>query len=82
MKVLQQILDRAGLAPISRFKVPSKSEKGEFHIVEVFSDGHLECDCVAGNYKQPCRHIKTVKAHLKNVKIKTKTQQRKRIGKT
>ncbi|MBU0777499.1 hypothetical protein KKF82_04505 [Patescibacteria group bacterium] len=64
MKVLKQILDKAGLSPTSRFKVPSNSELGEFHIIEVFSDGHLECDCVAGNYKQPCRHIKTVKNHL------------------
>lgn len=64
MKVLQQILDKAGLAPTSRFKIPSHSEQGEFHIIEVFSDGHLECDCVAGSYKQPCRHIKIVKNHL------------------
>ena len=65
MKVLQQILDKAGLAPTSRFKVPSHSEKGEFHIVEVFNDGHLECDCPRSVYKKgECRHIKTVKTHL------------------
>lgn len=67
MKVLQQILDKAGLLPIYRFKVRSKSEQGKFHIIEVFSDGHSECDCVAGSYKQPCRHIKMGR-HIKVVK--------------
>ena len=65
MKTLQQILDKAGLLPTSRFKVPSRSEKGEFHIVELFADNHLECDCPISVYKQgECRHKKTVKMYL------------------
>lgn len=67
MKVLQQILDKAGLAPIYRFKVPSKSEPKKFHIIEVFKDGHSECDCVASSYNQPCRHIK-IGRHIKIVR--------------
>jgi hypothetical protein len=51
--------------PKRRFKIPSKSEPGHFHIVELWSDGSLECDCVAGSYKRECRHKKFIKEHLK-----------------
>jgi len=42
------------------FKVPSKSEKGKFHFVELYEDGTLECDCIAGLMKRNCRHKKAV----------------------
>lgn len=81
MKVLQQILDKAGLAPISRFKIQSNSELGKFHIVKVFRDGHLECDCNAGRHNQPCRHIrhtKIVKSYLTKLNIKCHQTQNKK----
>lgn len=64
MKILQQILDKAGLSPVSKFKVPSKSKPKEFHVVEMFADNHLECNCISGGYKQPCSHKKIIKAYL------------------
>ena len=70
MKILQQILNKAGLAPTSRLRVPSHSEKGKFHIVEIFADNHLECDCVCGSYNQPCSHTKIVRNYLNNAKQK------------
>ena len=80
MKILQQILVKAGLTPTSRFKILSNSKPGKFHIVEIFKDGHLECDCVAGSYKQPCHHIKVVKNHLskchQNQNKKTSTKKK------
>jgi len=65
MKILQQILNRAGLAPTSRLRVPSRSDRGKFHIVGIFADDHLECDCPKSVYKQgECRHIEIVKKKL------------------
>ena len=63
MKILQQILDKAGLSPVSRFRVPSHSIKGKFYIVEMFADNHLGCNCTSGSYNQPCSHKKIVKAY-------------------
>jgi len=68
MKILQQILDKAGLAPVYKFKVESKSEKGKFHIVKVYKDERIECNCFAGLMKQSCGHSEIVKKHLETNK--------------
>lgn len=54
-----------------RFRVPSRSEEGKWHIVELESDGKLYCDCVASYFRNECYHIKKVKEYLeKNEKEK------------
>ena len=45
------------------FKVPSRSNKGAFHIVELHSDG-LFCNCVAGSYSKNCYHKKLIQRFL------------------
>mgnify|MGYP001599363055 CR=1 FL=1 len=39
-----------------KYRVRSRSNPNEFHIVEILNDGQLRCDCVAGFYKQECYH--------------------------
>ena len=70
MKVLQQILDKAGLKPIYKFKIRSKSHKDKIHIVELYKDGSLKCDCPKSVYKQgECSHKKQAKEIIeKNAK--------------
>ena len=70
MKILQQILDKAGLSPTSRLRVPSSSEKGKFYIVEIFSDNRLKCNCICGSYNQLCSHAKIVKTYLNKMSEK------------
>jgi len=75
MTVSQKLTKKFTEFPISKFKVKSKSELGKFHIVEVFKDGRLECNCPRSVYKKgECRHRKIVKAHIENAKFKTNTQ--------
>lgn len=64
MEACKEFLKSKGLAVIKVFRVPSRSEKGKFHIVQLFGDRHLECSCVAGGFKQPCRHKKIVAEKL------------------
>lgn len=69
MKILQQILDKAGLKPIFKFKIRSKSDKKIVHIVELYKDGSLKCDCPKSTYKQgECNHIKVVKEYIQKNK--------------
>lgn len=49
----------------AKIQVQSKSIPGEFHIVNVWSDGKTECDCVAGLYHRYCKHQMQVKEQLK-----------------
>ena len=55
--------------PAFRFQVPSKSIPGEYHIVEVWDDGRITCDClwggIFGKGRKDCRHIAAVKKYLK-----------------
>lgn len=55
-----------------KFKVPSRSEAGEFHIVSLLSNGEMDCDCISSMYNRPCYHIKVVKQYLENGKRKTR----------
>jgi len=50
--------------PIRSFKVPSRSNHGIYHLVELYSDGKLYCDCLASMYKNKCYHIKLIEKHL------------------
>jgi len=50
---------------IKKFRVPSRSEKGNYHLVELYSDNSLECDCKANFYgKRECYHKIRVKNYL------------------
>jgi len=57
MELLKKILNQDS---ISKWRVPSISEKGKFHIVRLLIDGNLECDCIAGQYNRFCRHKQKV----------------------
>lgn len=57
-------VERKPEAPVLRRRVPSKSSDG-YHIVELYEDGHFECDCAGFMYHDvECRHIKAVKRSL------------------
>ena len=52
---------------ILKVLVPSKSLKGDYHEVEIYKNGEMKCNCIAGFYKvKECDHIKEVKKWLKN----------------
>ena len=69
MKALKQILNKFNLVSIFKFKVQSKSNKEKFHIVKVFKDQEMKCDCqgywIAKKYGHYCSHCKIVKRYLK-----------------
>ena len=51
--------------PIHRFRVRSKSRPDEFHLLEVFFDGRVVCDCLAFLFGHVnCKHTKKVKEFL------------------
>lgn len=58
------------------FKIPSISELGQMHIVKIYNDGEIVCDCVAYQMKKikVCRHQKVAIRTLENLvkKIKEK----------
>jgi len=58
MKELLKILKDNGLLPILQRRVESKSNPGTFHVVSLFGDGHMECECTAGIMKNICGHQK------------------------
>ena len=47
--------------PIEVFKVRSTSEPNTFHEVLLYSDGSLNCDCIAGSFSKECKH--KIKVH-------------------
>jgi hypothetical protein len=56
----------SGKYPQKRFRVPSKSKSGEFHLVEIWDDGEISCDCLAHlKGGRECRHIKRIKLKLR-----------------
>jgi len=56
--------------PIKKFKVPSKRKNpdtGEvlcYWIVELLSNGKLDCNCPAGSFRRNCRHKQIIKKYL------------------
>jgi len=65
MTISQQLIERYNESrTIKKWKVPSKSEKGKYHIVRQLKDGSLQCDCFAGQMKRECSHKKIVKSIL------------------
>jgi len=66
MQACREFTKEKGWVSERVFRIPSKSEPGKYHIVELFSDGHLECDCVAGVFKRECSHKIAAKAMLRN----------------
>lgn len=57
-----------------KLQVPSKSEPGKLHIVEIYTDGELRCDCVANQMGKVCSHMKKTSIFLDGLlkKIKEK----------
>jgi len=65
MTISQALAKKFGELAILKFRVRSKSEPGKYHIVEMFADKHLECDCPASCFRKiECRHIRIVKEKL------------------
>ncbi len=46
------------MLPILQRKMKSHSNPGSYHVVSLYADGHLECDCIAGEMKGICNHQK------------------------
>lgn len=46
---------------IRRFKVPSKSNPGEFQEVVLFDSMAMECTCTSFQYRKTCSHVGIVK---------------------
>jgi len=49
---------------VAKYKVPSRSTKGDFHLVKIFKDGEMFCDCIGNSFGKECHHIKKVKNYL------------------
>jgi len=50
---------------VSRYRVRSRSDPREFHLVELLKDGKLACDCLAGYYgSDSCHHKKVIRKYL------------------
>jgi len=60
MKACKEFLKEKGLIVEKVFRIPSRSEEGKFHIVELLGNGELKCDCVAGSFNRFCRHKRKV----------------------
>ncbi len=71
MELLKKILENDS---ISKWRVPSASEKGKFHIVRLLIDGELTCDCIAGMYNRFCRHKQKIGEMLTKKGIKFKAE--------
>lgn len=50
--------------PIKEWKIPSKSEKGQEWLVELYNNGELYCNCYAGQFKKACRHKREKREEL------------------
>ena len=61
------------ITPNKSYRVQSKSNPGQFHLVEDFQ-GSLRCDCTAFQYRQSCRHVVGLyrKLYGRNLTKKTK----------
>ena len=53
---------------LKRYKVPSKSQQGKYHIVEELEDDKLKCDCLGWRKEKECRHCRIVRWWKKDVK--------------
>lgn len=61
----EKLLRRRGRYPIKKWKVKSKSNPGEYHLVEKLGNGSFRCDCIGyTTHHNSCRHIKIVKGQL------------------
>lgn len=50
---------------VQRIRVKSRSKPDETHLVELFNDEMIVCDCIAGLYRKNCRHKKVANKYLK-----------------
>lgn len=50
--------------PKRNWRIPSRSDVGVYHTVELWTDGSLECDCIAGAYRRECYHKILIRKHL------------------
>ena len=68
-KIIQEFY-RKYFQPIKVFKVKSKTnfnpDLGEFekYDVELWEDGEICCNCMAGGYKRPCYHKQQTQREL------------------
>ena len=53
---------------LKKYKVPSKSHPGRYHIVEELEDDKLRCDCLGWRKDKECRHCRIVRWWKKEVK--------------
>lgn len=63
MKVQKKTKD----APVRQFRVRSKSKPDEYHLIQVFDDEEIVCDCVAGFFKAKCWHRKLIRKYLDSI---------------
>ena len=48
---------------VGKWRVPSKSEKGEYHLVLKFKNGEYMCDCMGYSMRGRCKHIEKVEEY-------------------
>jgi len=60
------ILKKYSCIPIERYKIPSKSQPGTFHIVKHYQNGEWNCDCIAFFMGVQCKHILEAQQIWKN----------------
>lgn len=49
---------------VQTFRVPSRTTKNTHYLVKLYSDGQLECDCIAGGMGRKCWHQGVVREKM------------------
>lgn len=47
-----------------KLQVPSKSEPGSHHIVEIYTSGDMRCDCYACRMGNVCNHMRKTRDRI------------------
>ena len=63
MKTSKKILNDSDKAPVIQRRVRSHSNPSEYHIVSLFKDNKMTCDCIAGKLGRDCKHKKLFVKH-------------------
>lgn len=63
MKATHQFLKEQGKILIKKIKVKGRTG---IYLVEIYEDGKMKCDCIAGSMGKECRHKRIIKNKINN----------------
>ncbi len=59
---------KPGLRVIKEIMVASKSVIGNWHLVKIYEDYSMDCNCIRnGFYHKECSHIKSCRKYIKKI---------------